>query len=45
MDIRRLESLLFQEHVIKAGQDYTCYGNNGTFIAAAFLDASYLTLK
>lgn len=39
MDIRRLESLLFQEHVVKAGQDHTGYGNNGPLMSAAFLNA------
>lgn len=38
MDIRRLESLLFQEHVVKAGQDHTCYGNNGALMAAALFN-------
>ena len=45
MDIRRLESLFFQEHVVKAGQDHTCYGNNGTLMAAALLDTVILDFK
>lgn len=38
MDIGRLEGLLFEKHVVKAGQDHTCNGNNGTFMAAALPD-------
>lgn len=38
MDVRRLESLLLQEHVVKAGQEHAGYGDNGTFVSAAFFD-------
>lgn len=38
MDIGRLESLLFEKHVVKAGQDHTGHDNDSTFVSAAFLD-------
>lgn len=45
MDIGRLESLLFEKHVVKAGQDHTCNGDNGTFMTAALLDTVILDFK
>ncbi len=42
MDIRRLESLLLQKHVVKAGQEHTCNSYDGTLMSAALLDAVIL---
>ena len=38
MNVRRLESLLLEKHVVKAGQEHACYSDNGTFVSAAFFD-------
>ena len=38
MNVRRLESLLLEKHVVKAGQEHACYGDNGTFMSAAFFN-------
>ena len=45
MNIRRLESLLFQEHVVKAGQDHARYGYDSTLVTAALLDTVILVLE
>ena len=42
MDIRRLKSLFLKERVVKAGEEHTGHGNDGTFVAAALLDAVIL---
>ncbi len=42
MDIGRLESLLFEKHVVKAGQDHTRHGNDSAFVSAAFLNTVIL---
>ena len=39
VDIGRLESLLFEKHVVKAGQDHTCHGNDIT--GRSLCDAGY----
>ena len=38
MDVRRLESLLLQEHVVKTGQEHAGHSYDSAFVAAAFLD-------
>ncbi len=45
MDVGRLESLLFEKHVVKAGQDHTGHDNDSTFVSAAFLDTVILNFE
>lgn len=38
MDVRRLESLLLQEHVVKKGQEHECHSYDSAFVSAVLLD-------